>query len=131
MKIKGTPESITKDWPKPNHVKITQSGFNFYHKRMCFCFHYTDKDTRINKLVFNNKSVDFVSGKETEALFKLVPAIKVEELKTAPISSENGVIKCIDHINKKIALIEADAARNNNRVLVILRQLTEELKQFI
>jgi len=128
-KVKGI---IKKQFPEGLSWRMTQSGFNVSTEHSWVCFHYRNgSDT--GTAVYNSKSVKFNRGEEylTYLHFTKKPVVEPEINNTVLEVSTNGVQQCIDHIGRKIVLMEKDADRNNTSKIVMLKSLQYELKQYL
>lgn len=136
-----------------NHVVAIQSGFNLIVDGKTYSFYYPKKGH--NKIVHKTKVIPF-RDKEEFGAFRLLrqkledPSIVLEEkvafktpvppeptnnakftLSTKGVLALYGTEACIAHIQAKIEKMQADTTRNNSRFISGLKNLIDELKQYL
>lgn len=123
-----TIEHIYKEYPNLV-VKDLAGGCNVYLSgNMVLTFWFKKRKWK------SNKEKEWRRFADTEDALHLIGKLGNLQLKKRPVSFEiaepvNTTQLCIDHINKKIGVIEN--VKGNNAVLMILKTLTVELEQYL
>ena len=134
MKQVGKLEEIYETLPQGGLVFKTQTGFNFHYQGKVYAFHYNNDPWKENKCVMNGKVKPFLSTKEAEVIEKfaeapVIPPVLSGTAKVMP--NDRGTKACIDHIQKKIEVIEKINRPGSNQQISLLKNLINELQQFL
>jgi len=123
--------------PETVGTVVTKTGFNASYNKKIVSFHYKNKSLGEGTAVFRSRVIKFPINGEVDVWSTLVGYKEPDKVTEKPLSvpiadnQGSGVQQCIDHIGKKLQLIEADTTRNNNQLVTLLRQLQQELKQYL
>lgn len=122
-----TVEHIKKEFPNLV-VKDLQGGANVYlPNETCLTFWFKKRKWKSNKKKDWRRFADTQDG--LNVISELGEIEIKNTLKTAEIAPVNTTQFCIDHIKRKIETIER--IKPNNGVIMILKQLTLELEQYL
>jgi hypothetical protein len=122
-----TAEHIIKEFPNLV-VKDLQGGANVYlPNEVTLTFWFKKRKWK------SNKKKDWRQFADTQDALKVISGLGEIEikkpLKTPEIALVNTTQLCIDHIKRKIEMIER--IKPNNGVIMILKQLTLEMEQYL